>query len=114
MSAATPLLIIFCIVSVLLILCHSQELKEKEPIGPLEEQDPEFWLYNGQSYLKDRLDLSLNKNVAKNIIIFIGDGLGVTTQMATRAYLGDENTQLSFEQFPYTGLSKVCDNTKIF
>lgn len=79
----------------------------KAPLGPVAERKEKFWIDNGQNYLKQRLGLTLNKNVAKNIIIFIGDGMSLATQMATRAYLGNENIYLSFEKFPYTGLSRV-------
>jgi alkaline phosphatase len=47
--------------------------------------------------------------------MFLGDGLSVPTLAATRAYLGQsqgkpgEETVLSFEEFPNTGLSKVSD-----
>lgn len=44
---------------------------------------------------------------AKNIIIFLGDGMSLATVAATRMYLGNENKQLSFEKFAHFGLSKV-------
>lgn len=81
----------------------------KAPLGPDEERAPSFWVKNGQDYLKYRLNLNLpNTNVAKNVIIFIGDGMSLSTQMATRTYVENENKYLSFEKFPYTGLSRVC------
>lgn len=49
----------------------------------------------------------MNKNVAKNLIIFVADGMSLATQMATRVYMGGEEKVLSFETFPYVGLSKV-------
>lgn len=79
----------------------------KAPIGPVEERKEQFWVDDGQNFLKQRLGLTLNKNIAKNVIIFIGDGMSLATQMATRVYLGNENLYLSFEKFPYTGLSRV-------
>lgn len=81
----------------------------KAPLGPLAERKEKFWIDNGQNQLKQRLEMSQNKNIAKNIIIFIGDGMSLATQMATRAYLGNENIYLSFEKFPYTGLSRVSN-----
>lgn len=79
----------------------------KAPLGPLDERDPRFWHNNGQDYLTQRLNTKSNHNVAKNLVIFIGDGMSLSTQMATRAYLGNENKYLSFERFPYTGLSRT-------
>ena len=50
---------------------------------------------------------------AKNVILFVGDGMGISTLTAARilegqlnGMLGEENN-LSFELFPYTGLSKT-------
>ncbi|CAG9103073.1 unnamed protein product [Plutella xylostella] len=55
----------------------------------------------------------LNTRVAKNVILFLGDGMSVATLAATRTYLGNrhgysgEELKLSFEAFPYTGLAKT-------
>lgn len=49
----------------------------------------------------------LNENRAKNVILFLGDGMSVHTVTATRAFMGDSNMQVSFEKFPYLGLSKT-------
>ncbi|KAE8747550.1 hypothetical protein FOCC_FOCC005711 [Frankliniella occidentalis] len=45
--------------------------------------------------------------VAKNVIIFMGDGMSIPTLAATRVFMGGENKQLSFERFPAVGLSKT-------
>lgn len=55
----------------------------------------------------------LNIRKAKNVILFLGDGMSITTLAATRVYLGQqyghfgEELKLSFEVFPFTGLAKV-------
>lgn len=46
-------------------------------------------------------------DVAKNVIMFLGDGMSIPTLAAARMYLGSENHKLSFDEFPYTGLSMV-------
>ena len=52
-------------------------------------------------------------DVAKNVIMFLGDGMSIPTLNAARIYMGQlqnqsgEETQLYFEKFPYVGLSKV-------
>ncbi|XP_055322250.1 membrane-bound alkaline phosphatase isoform X2 [Sitodiplosis mosellana] len=54
-----------------------------------------------------------NTNKAKNVIFFLGDGMSIATLAAARTYLGQrqgktgEETRLSFEEFPYVGLSKT-------
>lgn len=85
------------------------------PVGPAEELEIDYWLSSGQKLLRKQLAKNNpNMNVAKNIIIVIGDGLSLATQMATRVYLGDENVELSFEKLPYTGLAKTyCVNYQV-
>lgn len=78
------------------------------PVGPTAELDQQFWLNSGQRLLGEQLGKNrLNLDVAKNVIIFIADGMSIATQTATRIYMGGENSVLSFEEFPYSGLSKV-------
>jgi alkaline phosphatase len=44
---------------------------------------------------------------AKNVIFFVGDGMGVSTVTATRIYSVGLDGQLVMDQFPYTALSKT-------
>lgn len=85
---------------------HSEEIISSGPKYP-EEVTAEYWNKIAQDHLKDKLKQKLNKNIAKNLILFLGDGLSVTTLAAARVYAGGEEYQLSFEKFPYTGLTKV-------
>jgi alkaline phosphatase len=68
-----------------------------------------------------KLSTSLFQNVvarAKNVIVFIGDGMGMSTITAARIYKGQrtgksgEENQLSFEHFPNVGLSKTYNVDK--
>lgn len=74
-----------------------------------EELNTRFWYNKAQSILADKLTIhkKLNENRAKNIILFLGDGMSVHTIAATRAFMGDSNKQVFFEKFPYVGLSKT-------
>ncbi len=53
---------------------------------------------------------------ARNIILFVGDGMGVSTVTAARIYAGQlrgetgEENYLSFEKFPYVALSKTYNS----
>lgn len=77
-------------------------------LPPNLERYANYWTNDAQAMLQTQLQKNrLNKRRAKNAILFIGDGMSIPTLTATRVYMGDENSQLSFEQFPYTGLSKV-------
>lgn len=58
------------------------------------------------------------KGAAKNIILFIGDGMGVSTVTAARILAGQqlgkqgEEHQLSFDKFPFTGLIKTYNTNQ--
>lgn len=58
-------------------------------------------------------EIIAEKGAAKNIILFVGDGMGVSTVTAARildgqnkGMLGEEN-ELSFDKFPFAGLAKT-------
>tara|TARA_R110002167_G_scaffold242290_3_gene447753 strand:- start:53853 stop:55775 length:1923 start_codon:yes stop_codon:yes gene_type:complete len=58
-------------------------------------------------------EITALKGSAKNVILFVGDGMGVSTVTAARildgqnkGMMGEEN-QLSFDKFPFSGLAKT-------
>ena len=77
--------------------------------------DADFWSDGAQKLLNSKLESKLLTGKAKNVIMFLGDGLSVPTLAATRAYIGQkqgnpgEEVVLSFEEFPFTGVSKVSN-----
>eukprot|EP00069_Balaena_mysticetus_P016941 bmy_10140T0 len=81
---------------------------------PEKEKDPKYWRDQAQQTLKNALRLqTLNTNVAKNVIMFLGDGMGVSTVTAARILKGQlhhspgEETRLEMDKFPYVALSKT-------
>lgn len=72
-----------------------------------------FWNTGAQNRLLQQLSEQPIKTQAKNVIMFLGDGMSIPTLAAARIYKGQlegldgEEQELSFEKFPYTGLSKV-------
>ena len=66
-----------------------------------------------ENELETALKRTKNTNRAKNVILFVGDGMGVSTVTAARIYNGQqkggagEENVLEFEKFPNVGLSKV-------
>lgn len=74
-----------------------------------------FWQSRAQLTLRNHLIRERNTNIAKNVVFFLGDGMSIPTLTAARIYLGQnrgsngEESRLSFESFPYTGLSKVSE-----
>lgn len=78
------------------------------------EDTSEFWLNHGKNYVKEQLRKKLNINKAKNVILFLGDGMSIATLAASRVYLGGEEESLFFETFPNAGLSKTyCVNMQV-
>lgn len=75
--------------------------------------DKSYWRTKAIDAVNKKLKEKIIKGVAKNIIFFLGDGMSVPTIAASRIYLGQlngksgENSRLSFEELPYTGVSKV-------
>lgn len=81
--------------------------------GVLDETSATYWRILAQATLQQQLQVRPNTNRAKNVIFFLGDGMSLPTIVAARMYAGQqqghsgEEGRLSFEQFPYVGLSKV-------
>lgn len=72
------------------------------------------WFISGEATVADRAGFfNLPSQQAKNIILFIGDGMSLSTIAAARIFAGQqrgesgEENQLSFEAFPFAGLSKT-------
>uniref|UniRef100_A0A3Q3MQK0 Alkaline phosphatase n=1 Tax=Labrus bergylta TaxID=56723 RepID=A0A3Q3MQK0_9LABR len=82
-------------------------------IVSLEEENPEFWRSQARQTLQSALDRKLNTNVAKNILFFLGDGMGITTYTAARILKGQlqnqtgEETVMTMDTFPHVGLAKT-------
>lgn len=81
-----------------------------------EERYAEYWQGLAAQTLDQQLEskLRLNTQLARNVMLFIGDGMSIPTITAGRVYLGGEEKQFAFEQFPYVGLSKTyCANMQV-
>lgn len=76
------------------------------------------WAKQGQAELKKRLAQKPNTGKAKNVILFIGDGMGVSTLTAARILEGQQRGEtgeenfLYFESFPYGGLVKTFNTNQ--
>ncbi|GBL96964.1 Alkaline phosphatase, tissue-nonspecific isozyme [Araneus ventricosus] len=77
------------------------------------EIDRWYWYQQAKSQLLKNLDDDRNYNVAKNLILFIGDGMGMTTVTTSRILRGQklgktgEENELAFDKFEYVALSKT-------
>ena len=71
------------------------------------------WYQAGATVVAANERVNPNERKAKNVILFVGDGMGISTVTAARILegqlrgkLGEENV-LSFERLPYMALSKT-------
>lgn len=71
------------------------------------------WYQSGEAKIQSLQAQREFPKRAKNVIFFVGDGMSLATVNAARIYQGQQMGQpgeenlLSFEQFPYTALSKT-------
>ncbi|KAK6175058.1 hypothetical protein SNE40_013596 [Patella caerulea] len=72
-----------------------------------------FWLNSGRASIEESLRVRNIVEKAKNVIIFIGDGMSIPTITASRILKGQsanhpgEETIMSWEKFPHVGLAKT-------
>jgi alkaline phosphatase len=87
------------------------------PVSPILAQTPtetkETFFARGRADVEANARIKPNKRKAKNVILFLGDGMGITTITAARILEGQmrgmkgEENKLSFEKFPYLAHSKT-------
>ena len=82
------------------------------------EENPSQWYNDGQAEPQRALQRKPNEAQAKNIILFLGDGMGISTVTAARIFDGQlrsesgEENSLAFEQLPYVALSKTYETNQ--
>jgi len=78
-----------------------------------ERQKQNKWYKDGKRKISDNLYQQNIVKKAKSAVIFVGDGMGMSTVTAARIYHGQlrgmtgEENLLSWEKFPHTAFSKV-------
>ncbi|CAB3230337.1 unnamed protein product [Arctia plantaginis] len=89
-------------------------------LGREAEIDPQFWASEARAAIEAKLRRTEPTGRARNVVMFLGDGMSVPTLTAARTLLGQrqgasgEEAQLEFEKFPTTGLSKTyCVDAQI-
>lgn len=97
------------VIAACLMLGSTPLLAEEAKI--VQQDDPYF--QEGQATLARILKQRPNTRRAKNVILFVGDGFGVSTLTAARIFEGQQrgvdgvSNLLSFEKFPYSALSRT-------
>ena len=104
--------------------------QQRSPHYPDVEETQEYWKEEAQNKLYDEINRVDTNKQAKNVILFLGDGMGISTLTAARSDIlsrlsaphshvfrihkgvtqgleGGEQASLSFEEFPHLALSKT-------
>ncbi len=94
--------------------CLSISIAQVLPLFPVKRPESvETWRRDGWNAIEKAKREKIRTGKAKNVILFIGDGMGITTLTASRILEGQlrgesgEENRLSFEEFPYSALSKT-------
>lgn len=80
--------------------------------------DDDPWFVEGRAAVAKRRAMPETEQLAHNVIVFLGDGMGVSTVTAARILEGQqrgvpgEEGALSFESFPVVGLVKVYNTNQ--
>jgi len=105
------------IINTLLASAISASLMGAAYADPVDES-PSQWYSDGETAIDAAIQIETNRHRAKNIILFVGDGMGVSTVTAARILEGQlrgdsgEENQLSFEVMPYVALSKTYNTNQ--
>lgn len=91
----------------------SYDCKPYSATDMLKNTENNSWYKAAKSRVEKPASYEVNAGAAKNVILFVGDGMGVSTVTAARilegqlkGMLGEENV-LSFGEFPFAGLAKT-------
>jgi len=103
----TKSILFLAIASVLLALCQGEAWSDLE-------ETSDFWTQVNAEELQDALNKeTLNTNKAKNVIMFLGDGMGIPTITAGRILKGQmqgqsgEELESAMDSFSHMGFSKT-------
>lgn len=92
-------------------VAQDQAVHEVFPVGRTESRDQ--WYAEGERAVEAARRLRRDTARARNVILFVGDGMGISTVTAARILEGQlrgesgEENLLSFERLPYVALSKT-------
>ena len=94
--------------------CAHDAAKAASPARPAQVSDSYY--QTGEAQLQAALAQKAHRGRAKNIILMIGDGMGISTVTAGRIYAGQrlgedgESHVLEMEKLPYTAFSRTYAN----
>jgi alkaline phosphatase len=98
-----------CFASALALLTFIEGASAQQPLP----QAKDAYYTSAEEQMADRMKLLANTGKAKNVVLMIGDGMGIPMITATRIYEGQlrkvdgVSNKLAFELFPYSALSRT-------
>jgi alkaline phosphatase len=107
-----PSLPSLCLPTLALTACIHVTI-ERDDRGGNAGATADAWYQAGAAHLQEALDRRISDAPARNVILFIGDGMSLSTVTAARILEGQlaggsgEENALSFERLPWVGLSKT-------
>ncbi|KAI4456858.1 alkaline phosphatase [Holotrichia oblita] len=108
-----PVIIISYCYLVIIFIIRSRSKKLSSCNGnKAKTSDLTDWASISQDGIEKALKRTFNEGIAKNVIIFIADGMGITTSTAARIYGKGEQGFLTFDKFPNIGVLKTYSANK--
>ncbi|KPJ10650.1 Alkaline phosphatase, tissue-nonspecific isozyme [Papilio machaon] len=105
--------IVFLVLFIIAFLKTLFQLSAGYVIAQILFLDQKYWKSLAEKELEEALQVRFNLRTAKNVILFVGDGMGPNTVTAARIYRGGESHKLAFEAFPHVGLLKTYSADKM-
>lgn len=102
-----------CLIVSLSLVSSSLGQAVARPFPVKRAETPQSWKDEGWRVIDAAKRTKVRNGPAKNVILFVGDGMGVSTLTAARIFEGQkrgesgEENRLSFEEFPFSALSKT-------
>lgn len=113
------LIVVICLLITVICFCltliYEKESNVTHSVHAWREElslEKSVWFDAGMDELKAALNVRLNTRRAKNVVLFVGDGMGINTMTAARIYKHGEQGRLAWETFPHMGLLKVCNRPR--
>jgi len=113
-----PILVSVCVLTLAHGVGAPSATGQQSPFRRPAGESPASWWTHGRASVAARLAIGRRTGHAKNVILFIGDGMGVSTITAARIYDGQsrgesgEENWLSFERFPDLALVKTYESNQ--
>ena len=95
------------------------ETRNRNDSGTEQPTSSDYWMEQSRQFMSSQLSKRLRTRPAKNVIMFLGDGMGVTVNTAARIYVGQvdkkysDQAPLAWELFDHSGLARVSAEIEV-